>query len=69
MNIKVVIKAVQNGKCVCENTYETPRGKFSHSGLVVFADRHKVSVFKNSQLVWSTQDEIEIRQVRYARAS
>jgi hypothetical protein len=35
----------------------------------VFADRHKVSVFKNSQLVWSTQDEIEIRQVRYARAS
>jgi hypothetical protein len=69
MNIKVVIKAVANGKCVSENTYETPRGKFSHSGLVVFTDRHKVSVFKNAQLVWATTDEIEIRQVRWARAN
>lgn len=58
--INRVVKAVRVGRYVADCTFETAPGKFSHSGLLVFLDWHKVSVYKSAKLIWSTTDECDI---------
>ena len=67
MKIKTIVEVIKRGWEVCDDTYETAKGTFAYSGLVVFADTHKVSVYKNAQLVWSTTDEFDIRRIRRAQ--
>lgn len=67
MKLKTILDVIKHGREVCESTYETAKGKFAYSGLLVFADSHRVSVYKNAQLIWSTTDEFEVRRIRRAQ--
>jgi hypothetical protein len=64
MNIDIVLKAMRIACEVSYNNFVTPHGTFKTSGLMILADQHKVSVFKNTKLVWATTDEFDIRRVR-----
>jgi len=67
MKIKNIVMAIKRGQLVAENTVSTEPGNFAYSGLMVIADRYKVSVFKGGTgLVWSSTDEHDIKQCRVA---
>lgn len=67
MKIKNIVTAIKVGKLMADNTVATEPGKFAYSGLMVIADRNKVSVYKGATgLVWSSMDEYDIKLCRTA---
>jgi len=67
MKIKNIVSAIKAGKLMADNTVTTEPGKFAYSGLMVIADRYKISVYKGSNgLVWSSMDEYDIKLCRSA---
>ena len=67
MKIKNIVMAIKRGKLTADNTVSTEPGTFAYSGLMVIADRYKVSVYKGGAgLVWSSTDEHDIKQCRVA---
>lgn len=66
MKIKNIINAIKHGDNVCDNTFVTPRGSFAYSGLMVCADRYKISVYKDAKLVWSSTDDFDVKLCRVA---
>ena len=67
MKIKNIVSAIKAGKLMADNTVSTEPGKFAYSGLMVIADRYKISVYKGSSgLVWSSTDEYDIKLCRAA---
>ena len=67
MKIKNIVMAIKRGKLTADNTVSTEPGTFAYSGLMVIADRYKVSVYKGGAgLVWSSTDEFDIKLCRCA---
>jgi hypothetical protein len=44
MKIKNIVSAIKSGRLTADNTVTTEPGKFAYSGLMVIADRNKISV-------------------------
>jgi hypothetical protein len=66
MKIKNIVSAIKSGKLTADNTVTTEPGKFAYSGLMVIADRNKISVYKGAGLAWSSTDEYDIKLCRSA---
>jgi hypothetical protein len=66
MKIKNIVSAIKSGRLTADNTVTTEPGKFAYSGLMVIADRNKVSVYKGAGLAWSSMDEHDIKLCRAA---
>ena len=66
MKVKTIVEAIKRGQLVADNTVTTEPGKFAYSGLMVLADRYKISVYKSAKLAWSSTDEYDIKLCRAA---